>query len=104
MVRGARGSWKLSRSEDPEDDLTSAEKDLDRAVELDRNHADAHLWRGHIRWSRAMFREKGQDVEGARAEWERAAAAYEEAVRLKPSLEPSVRERIESARRASRHR
>lgn len=72
---------------DPWPDFAAAEEDATRAIGIMGQYEEAWAQRGHVRREWARRRERDADSEGALREYEGAASDYEEAVRLRHSLE-----------------
>lgn len=101
-VRVVRGTYRLSRGDDPGDDFSSAGKDLAEAVAFNPTDAEAWADYGRLHLGRGRAAEKAGSTSRARGEYQAAITHFEKALRLNPLLarafDPYRREASERAK------
>jgi serine/threonine-protein kinase len=97
-VRIERGLYRLSRGEDPQGDLAGAHADLEVALSLNPQDAEAWAQEGRLHAGRGLAAEKAQEASSARREYETSVTCYREALRINPLLERRFGKSLNHAR------
>jgi tetratricopeptide (TPR) repeat protein len=97
-VWSERGIAQAARGEPFDASLQTAERQLNRALDIDRAMMEGWKHRGFLRWTRAGLRMSG-DRAGAREDYSAAAADFLEALSINPTLSHQIGDRGDVARR-----